>query len=155
VLLAAAPAVLLAGCARKPAADTRGPAATQGGSQTQGDIEVLGGLLEVERATLLALAGAGGGVLARARAHDRAHVERLTREIERLGGSVADRASAVAASPQDAKLTALAAYLDALPKLYDERLRALAAGIYAVEAEHLAAITGRTPDAFVVGVRRA
>ena len=150
-LLAAAPAVLLAACGDEPAPDTGvGTPGVEVSSQRQGDTEVLGMLLEVERATLAVL----GGDHARVRAHDRAHVERLEEEIRALGGTPADRTGARAGSPADAKLTALAAYLDALPKLYDERLRTLAAGIYAVEAAHLASITGEATEAFVVGENR-
>ena len=150
-LLLAAPAVLLAACGDEPAPDAV-PEPIARGNQQQGDLEVLGFLLEVERATLQALGDDG---LARVRAHDRAHVQRLEQEITRLGGTPSDRTGPVATSPEDAKLTSLAAYLDALPKLYDERLRVLAAGMHAAEAAHLTQITGEAPDAFVLGERRA
>ncbi|MGI8730583.1 MAG: DUF4439 domain-containing protein [Solirubrobacteraceae bacterium] len=52
--------------------------------------------------------------------------------------------------------TAIAAYIDALPKLGEGDLRATAASIVANEAEHVAVLLGalgeqQVPDAFVVG----
>ena len=56
----------------------------------------------------------------------------------------------------DLENTAIAAYIDALPKLGEGDLRATAAAIIANEAEHVAVLLGalgmdQVPDAFVVG----
>ena len=56
----------------------------------------------------------------------------------------------------DLENTAIAAYIDALPKLGEGDLRATAAAIVANEAEHVAVLLGalgmeQVPDAFVVG----
>jgi hypothetical protein len=150
-LVAAAPALLLAACGRKPAADSAGGANNDRGSQAQGDIEVLSFLLGVERAMVRGLSGYD-----RVREHDRAHAAAIERRIRRLGGTVpTDDGHAAHGHAAAIKRDALAAYVDSLPKLYDDDLQRLAASIFAVEAEHLAAITGEAADVFVVGERAA
>ena len=170
-LLAAAPAVLLAACGDEPAPD---PGAAPDGlrSQDQGDVELLGFLMEVEAASVRALAPFAARaehprrrLVESVERHDREHLDRLAEEIGRLGGeppavdtqgdSFDADLEALLRRCEDVKLTALAAYVDAVPKLYHARLQQLAAEIYAAEAAHLTAITGRAGEAFVLGEKRA
>jgi hypothetical protein len=134
---------LLAGCGRD-AARERPPT----------DAEVIGGLLERERAAGAAVAAvAGAGAVAM---QDELHAGRLTQ----LAGTHAGAADAPAGSGPGGLATALGreqeslfAYVAALPRLADPDLRVLAMQLAASEAEHMAALrlaAGRepAPDAF-------
>ena len=101
------------------------------------------------------------------RDHERAHVQDLSRMIRSIGGrpNVAQRSySFPRLATQDQALrfairlenTAIAAYIDALPRLNTPGLRAEGAAIVASEAEHLAVLNGAlrqrpVPAAFVTG----
>ena len=157
-LLAAAGGLLLSGCGR---ASSGGDSAskTDRGTQIEGDIEVLSGLLELEQQAHAFYTGARGEHFAQIAAHEAEHVRRLDQALQELGGKPQPTAAAFANSDAPgvfaAKLenTLVAAYLDAIPKLADPKWRSLAAQIVAVEAEHLAVITGDADKAFVAGER--
>jgi hypothetical protein len=103
--------------------------------------------------------------------HEREHARRLAGAIEDLGGrpngprpaaeyaegfpALRDREAALSFAV-DVENTAVAAYIDSLPKLFSANLRAEAAAIVTSEAQHLTVLLdalGRptVPDAFVTG----
>jgi rubrerythrin len=138
------------------------------------DVDVLNTALDVEY-TAVAVYTAGEPVLrGRTRAlgrefldQEREHAAALVRAIEDLGGTPNKPRKHYATPPlpdQDAFLTfardlentAVAAYIDALPKLTHPQLRATAAAILTLEAEHLSLLLAamdepRVPEAFVTG----
>ena len=141
-LLAAAPALALAGCGQRPDA----PAASDRTTQAQGDSEVLMQLVEAEEA-LIKVGDPG------LRRDARAHRDRLRQELRRLG-TTEYYTLTVEGPAREALQTAIASYIDGIPKLFHRELRVLAATILAVHAEHLAHLDGdRASEAFVVGSR--
>jgi rubrerythrin len=99
--------------------------------------------------------------------HEQEHADGLMSAIKGAGGTP-NRAKASYDFPRlrsqadalrfavDLENTAIAAYIDALPKLGKGDLRATAAAIVSTEAEHVAVLLGalgeqQVPDAFVVG----
>jgi Ferritin-like domain len=153
-------AALVAGCGGedKAVADARA------------DAQVLSALLARERGAVARLAvlrkpgERGAAEIARARAHDEAHVRRLSTELGRLGGErpAADNGAMPAGTPLAGALAVkqdlYARYLDALGRLRAARVRVLVVSIAAVEAEHIAALraaAGADPldDAFPMGER--
>lgn len=164
-------AAFLAGCGDS----TTTPNVVTGPDESdEADVEILNAALDLE---LMAVAGykVGAGRL-RGRAlefgkkfldHEQEHVDALSAAIEDAGGTP-NRAKSSYDFPDlrtqtdvlrfavDLEKTAIAAYIDALPKLSQRELRATAAGIITTEAEHLAVLLdalGRdpAPDAFVTG----
>jgi rubrerythrin len=138
------------------------------------DINVLNSALDLEHqavaAYTVALRALRGENLRAARTfrdQEREHVQALSRAIQGLGGkpNQALRDYGFPRLPtEDAALrfamklenTAIAAYIDALPRLNSADLRAEAAAIVAAEAEHLAVLNGAlsersVPTAFVTG----
>lgn len=169
-------AVLIAACGD----DQTGGAGIGGGraraeGSEEADIEILNSALDLEHMAVAAYkAGASklrGSVLDVAQQfleQEQEHAQGLVAAIKDMGGT-ANRAKssydfpelsgeqAVLRFAMRIENTAVAAYIDALPKLSDAELRATAASIVTNEAEHIAVLRGalglnRVPDAFVRGV---
>jgi rubrerythrin len=103
--------------------------------------------------------------------HEQEHAAGLTQAIKDLGGTPNEAKSEDEYAPMFADLasqedvlrfavdlenTAVAAYIDALPKLSSGELRQTAAAIVSNEAEHVSVLLGaleepQVPDAFVTG----
>ena len=170
VSVAGASAVFLAACSD----DTKNPVKTGPDESDMADVEILNGALDLELMAVAAYkAGAGrmrGSVLAIAKGfleQEQAHADGLAAVIKDADG-VPNRAKSsydfpVLRSQADAlrfavdlENTAIAAYIDALPKLSQKDLCATAASIITCEAEHLSVLLdalGRdpVPAAFVTG----
>jgi hypothetical protein len=169
-------AALIASCGD----DGGDPAETETVSavQMRDDAAVLGYLLDLEYATVAAyeylaprLRGRARGLGGEFRDHARAHAEALRIAIADLGGDgdppkpAAEYRAALPALrgersalelALDVEQTAVAAYAEALTKLFTDPLRATLATILAVEAEHAAVWLGelgrpQVPQAFVTG----
>jgi hypothetical protein len=175
LLLAGAAGALLSGCgggSARTATLTPTPTVDDATyTRTEGDVEVLNGLLDLEHvfAALYvahrgATRGAGRALYDTLIEHERDHVRRLIGAVRDLGGRPAAPAapSSAAGDPfalaERVERTAVAAYVDAVPKVADPDLRRLLATIVAVEAEHLAAARLQqgavaVPVAFVAGAR--
>jgi hypothetical protein len=151
-----------------------------GGDQSvaAADAGVLNGVLELENQMVAAYA-AGSALLRgedlklarRILAQERAHADALAQEVRRLGFKPAAskgayefpalRSAAAVMRYADAlENQAIAAYIDALPKLTSPGLKGTVAAILTNEAEHLASlalVAGRSaaPKAFVLGQRAA
>lgn len=143
--LAAGGALLLTGCGASRSDDEQ---AVPGTSETgrRADIEVLNGLIEVERATAERATG-------RMRSDDQVHIDELSAAIGAAKGTPTTGRLVLHGGLESRKRAALLAYADALPKLSDIGHRKLVAGILTVEAQHLAVLTGEVDGAFVVGER--
>jgi len=138
------------------------------------DIQILNGALDLEHMAVAAYtAGAKllkGATLTAGKAfreHELEHASGLANAIKELGGKPhkAKRGydfpslrteEDVLKFAVDVENTAVAAYLDALPKLAKPELRATAAAIVTNEAEHISVLLGAlgedpVPEAFVVG----
>lgn len=179
--LAGLPAAgLLAGCGGGSGGDERadGLSTTPGRipEGTGGDADLLNGALAAEHLQIAAY-GSGlplleDGALAAAQrflAHERAHARRLQELIRGLGATpVGPRASydfGLPGTSADVLRTlrrveqeTIAVYVQIVPRLADPLLRATAASIAAVEAEHDAVLQQRlgrwpVPTAFVTGGR--
>jgi rubrerythrin len=167
VSVAGGSAVFLAACGGDDESD--------GGAGS--DLEILNDVLDLEHA---AVAGYTAGVellrgdlLRTGRTfleHERAHADALNSAITELGGKP-NRARESYPFPDlksqddalrfanDVELTALAVYLDSIPKLSNGALRATAAQIATSEAEHMSVLLGaldrpQAPEAFVRGARK-
>jgi len=138
------------------------------------DVNVLNEALELEHEAVAAYSAAlevlTGSALRAGRTfrdHEREHVQALTRAIRDLGGrpTKPGRFEFPRLRTQEEVLRfavelengAVAAYVDAIPKLDDPDLRSTAASIVANEAEHLAVLheamgERAVPAAFVTGV---
>jgi hypothetical protein len=149
LLLAGAAGALLGGC---------GAGEGRPGGRDH-DRSLVTGLLRLERRAVAIYERQDGALAARLLAHEREHVARLEDALP--GQRAAGRARA-ADDPGSLELarrleeTSVAAYLTALPRVGDPGLRRLLAGIAAVEAEHLAAVSAAlgepaAPAAFVRG----
>lgn len=174
---AAGATALLGGCGGGGRASSRvgaGPAAADVPGSSAADVDILNVALGLESLQVAAYRRAlphlDGGVAVVARrflAQERTHADALAAAIERLGGTPArgrqpaplpaatDRAGALELALRVEQM-AIGAYLDAIPKLADAGLRARAASILTVEAEHVAVLRGAlgrspTPEAFVTG----
>jgi rubrerythrin len=170
VSAAGASATFLAACSD----DTKNPVKIGPDESDQADVEILNGALDLELMAVAAYkAGAGkmaGSVLAIAKAfleQEQEHADGLAAAIKDADG-VPNRAKTSYDFPVlrtqadalrfavDLENTAIAAYIDALPKLSQDDLRATAASIITTEAEHLSVLLdalGRdpVPAAFVTG----
>jgi rubrerythrin len=168
---AGAPAMLLAACGDS---DATPDIVTGPDESDQADVEILNGALDLELQAVAAYKiGAGrlrGSMLDFAKTlleQEQEHADALAAAIEDAGGTP-NRAKSSYDFPtlrdQTAVLrfavtlenTAIAAYIDALPKLSQGELRATAAGIITNEAEHLAVLLDAlgmnpAPSAFVTG----
>jgi rubrerythrin len=170
VSLAGGSAMLLAACTD----DTKNPVRTGPDESNQADVEILNSALDLELMVVAAYkAGAAhlkGDALALGKLfleQEQEHVDGLSTAIKDADGTP-NRAKTDYPFPTlrtqadvlrfavDLENTAIAAYIDALPKLSDGDLRATAASIITNEAEHLSLLLdalGRdpTPSAFVTG----
>jgi rubrerythrin len=158
-------AVVLGGCG------SRDPNA---GDETASNLELLNGMLDLEHLSVaayttsaIALHGSRARMGRRFRDQELEHVKRLSDAVRELGGTPNMRRKAydfpelrtdrqVMRFAVDLESTAVAAYLDALPRLTDPSLRAAVASIVCVEAEQIAALRDElglepVPDAFVTG----
>jgi len=138
------------------------------------DVNVLNSALDLEHqavaaytAALKVLRGENLRAARTFRDHERAHVQALSQAIKGLGGkpNQAQRSYRFPrlATEDDAlrfamtlENTAIAAYIDAIPRLNTADLRAEGAAIVGAEAEHLAVLNGAlrqrsAPVAFVTG----
>ncbi len=165
-------AVFLAACGDedKDSGASGGP--DLGGNEA--DVEILNSALDLE---LLAVAAyTAGAALLKGETlkvgklfleHEQEHAAGLASAIKDLGGR-ANKAKSAYDFPKlssetdvlrfavDLEQTAVAAYIDALPKLSSGELRGTAAAILTNEAEHVAVLLGalgepQVPDAFVTG----
>ena len=171
VSLAGGSAVFLAACSD----DTKLPQSEIGPDESdEADVEILNSVLDLELMAVAAYkVGAGrlkGELLQIAKRfleQEQAHADGLASAIRDAGGKP-NRAKSSYGFPRlrsqddvlrfaiDFENTAIAAYIDALPKLGKGDLRATAAAIIANEAEHVAVLLGAlgeepVPDAFVLG----
>jgi rubrerythrin len=171
VSVAGGSAVFLAACGRE---DPTSRAAAGPDESDQADVEILNGALDLELMAVAAYKAAAGqmrgSVLEIAKtflAQEQEHADGLSAAIEDAGGTP-NRAKSSYEFPElrsqddalkfavDLENTAIAAYIDALPKLTQGDLRATAAAIVTSEAEHVAVLLdalGRdpAPNAFVTG----
>lgn len=169
--VAGSSAVFLAGCGD----DTKNPDVQTGPDESDAaDVEILNSVLDLELMAVEAYkTGAGrlkGGVLQIAKGlleQEQEHADALAAAIRDLGGTPNEPKSTyefprmrsqrdVLRFAVELENTAIAAYIDALPKFSQGELRATAAGIVACEAEHIAVLLGQlgepqTPEAFVNG----
>ncbi|CAN5286342.1 ferritin-like domain-containing protein [soil metagenome] len=164
-------AMFLAACGN----ETTTPNVVTGPDESdQADVEILNGALDLELMAIAAYkAGAGrlrGSVLQIGKkflAQEQEHADALAAAIKEAGG-MPNRAKSDYDFPElrtqsdvlrfavDLEYTAIAAYIDALPKLSQGDLRATAAGIITNEAEHAAVLLDAlgenpVPSAFVTG----
>jgi rubrerythrin len=171
VSVAGGSAMFLAACGD----DTKSPgAATAPDESDQADVEILNSALDLELMAVAAYkAGAArlkGDVLKVGKLfleQEQEHADGLMSAIKDAGGTP-NKAKASYDFPRltsqrdvlrfavDIENTAIAAYIDALPKLGKGDLRATASAIVANEAEHVAVLLGalgeqQAPAAFVVG----
>jgi rubrerythrin len=171
VSVAGGSAVFLAACGRE---DPTSRAPTGPDESDQADVEILNGALDLELMAVAAYKVAAGqmrgSVLEVGKtflAQEQEHADGLSAAIKDAGGTP-NRAKSTYGFPElrsqddalkfavDLENTAIAAYIDALPKLTQGDLRATAAAIVTSEAEHVAVLLdalGRDPmpDAFVTG----
>jgi rubrerythrin len=169
VLVAGSSATFLAACGDDTKLAPAGP-----DESDAADVEILNAALDLElmavaayRAGIALLAGEVREVAKRFLDQEREHAAGLASAIKHAGGTP-NRAKASYDFPRlrtqadvlrfavDIENTAIAAYIDALPKLGKGDLRATAAAILANEAEHIAVLLGalgmqQVPAAFVVG----
>jgi rubrerythrin len=146
------------------------------------DVMILNAALDLENTAIAAYtAGAAllkGAVLETGKlflAHEQEHAAGLAQAIRDLGGTP-NKAKPSAAYAKgfpklrsqndvlrfavDLENTAVAAYVDAIPKLSDPKLRQTAAAINTNEAEHISVLLGAlgkppVPDAYVTGGKSA
>lgn len=158
------------------------PAASSGGGGAGGDVKILNAALDLENTAVAAYAAGIPLLVGPARRHaklfrdqEQAHADGVAQAIKDLGGtpnrakSEAEYGDALGIGElrgQKAVLRAalgienmaVAAYLDAIPKLSSGELRGTAAAIVTNEAEHISVLLGalgrpEVPDAFVTGRR--
>lgn len=171
VSVAGGSAVLLAACSD----DTKLPQSEIGPDESDAaDVEILNGALDLELMAVAAYkVGAGrlkGDLLQVAKLflqHEQEHADGLAAAIKDAGGKP-NRPQASYDFPRlrsqedvlrfaiDFENAAIAAYIDALPKLGEGELRATAASILSNEAEHVAVLLDAlgeepVPAAFVLG----
>ncbi len=169
VSIAAGSAVFLSACGDDTKTAVVGP-----DESDEADVEILNSALDLElmavAAYKLGAAKLAGDALAIGKLfleQEQEHADGLMAAIEDAGGTP-NRAKSSYDFPSfgsqtdvlrfavDLENTAIAAYIDALPKLGEGDLRATAAAIIANEAEHVAVLLGalgeeQVPEAFVVG----
>jgi bacterioferritin (cytochrome b1) len=149
------PAVLLAACGGGGATTT-----TPGPTSAQSDVDILNNALNVENTAIAIyatamkkLTGANLGLAKQFFTQEMAHADALGKAVQKLGGTPSlpqpSYAAAIGHPRTDADMltlaetietTAIAAYLDALPKLSDPTLRQTVAAIMTSDAEHLSVL---------------
>jgi hypothetical protein len=140
----------------------------------ESDAALLNNLLDLEYTEVAAYRAAARdlrGPVARLGEHERTHAEELTRSVRRLGATPSvprPQAEYAADFPPlttraqalefllDVESTAVAAYLDAIPKINTPALRAALSATLTAEAEHMAVVLGdlgraQAPEPFVTG----
>jgi len=170
VSVAGGSAIFLAACG-----DSAKPLVQTGPDESdQADVEILNGALDLELMAVAAYKTAAGqmrGSLLQVGklflAQEQEHADGLSAAIKDAGGKP-NRGKSSYDFPElrsqtdavkfavDLESTAIAAYIDALPKISKGDLRATAASIITAEAEHLAVLLDAlgqnpTPSAFVTG----
>ena len=157
-------------------------AVMENGAGGERDVMILNAALDLENTAIAAYtAGAAllkGPVLATGKlflAQEQEHAAGLAQAIRDLGGTPKKAKPAAAYAKGFPKLrsqndvlrfavdlenTAVAAYVDAIPKLSDPKLRQTAAAINTNEAEHISVLLGAlgkppVPDAYVTGGKSA
>lgn len=176
VSMAGGSAMFLAACGEDEKNADTSTTSTGKGSAAEGDIAILNSALDLENMAVAAYtAGAAllkGEVLEVGKlfaSQEQEHADGLAEAIKQLGGTANKPKMAEEygfpklASQEDVlnfavdlENTAVAAYIDALPKLSSPDLRGTAAAIVTNEAEHISVLLGalgkpQVPDAFVVG----
>jgi len=169
VSLAGGSAMFLAACTD----DTKNPV-TGPDESDQADVEILNAALDLELMVVAAYKAGAAQLKGNALALSKLFLEQEQEHVDGLSSAIRDadgtpnRAKSDYPFPSlrsqadvlrfavDLENTAIAAYIDALPKLSDGDLRATAASIITNEAEHLSLLLhalGRdpTPSAFVTG----
>lgn len=147
---------------------------TKAKSPRETDVAILNTALDLEHMAVAAytagapmLKGAALSAGKTFRAHEQEHADGLTTAIKDLGGKpnrtrgtydfpTLRNQDDVLTFAVDIESTALAAYIDALPKLSMSQLRGTASAIVTNEAEHIAVLLAAlgedpVPDAFVTG----
>lgn len=163
-LLLAAPAVALSACGKAAEEPAEENPNVDTGTQKQGDIALLTGLLD-EEAKDAPFAGSddtplGQFALARSLEREASRNRRAFQTaVKALGGRVPgtrfpEFAPFDAAGAATAVEASIRLYLDFIPKLSDGRVRKLVAGVYAVKAERLAELRivldqPPVPEAFI------
>lgn len=174
-VLAAVPALAVAGCGGGESDERDDPTATDLDSDTPGDAGVLNGALAQEHASIAAYTACAPLLTGRALAAARhflaqehrhaAHLRALLRELDVSPASAQGAYDFGAPARQSDVLRLLRAveqrsifvYVDAVGRLEDPRLRATVAAIATTEAEHEAVLLGQldrwpVPTAFVAGM---
>ena len=153
--LVLAAGLAVAGCGGGPDEPAEFDQARNPESQRMGDIEILGFVLTEKRVVL-----AAASEVPEIAAHEREHVARLEREIRGLKGKPPAAGETRRLDLIAAEENFIAAAIDALPKLADERRRALLAAMMTADAGHVAFLRARADeepvtDAFVYGRKAA
>lgn len=171
ISLAGGSAMFLAACGD----DTKSPTASLGPDESDvADVEILNSALDLELMAVAAYKAGAAKLKGSALQAGKLFLEQEQEHADGLAAAIKDadgtpnRAKSSYDLPRFASQeqvlrfavvlenTAIAAYIDALPKLGKGDLRATAAAITSNEAEHLAVLLGalgeqQVPDAFVVG----
>ena len=170
VSVAGASAMFLAACSD----DTKNPVKIGPDESDQADVEILNGALDLEFMAVAAYKVGAGGLRGERLAIVKGFLEQEQEHADGLAGAIKDldgtpnRAKSRYDFPVlgseadvlrfaiDLENTAIAAYIDALPKFSDKPLRSMAASIITNEAEHVSVLLealGRepVPGAFVTG----
>ena len=170
VSVAGASAVFLGACSD----DTKNPVKVGPDESDQADVEILNGALDLELMAVAAYKVGAGHLRGERLAIVKQFLEQEQEHADGLGAAIKDadgtpnRAKAnydfpvlrseadVLRFAVDLENTAIAAYIDALPKLSKKDLRATAASIITNEAEHLSVLLDAlgmdpAPTAFVTG----
>ncbi|MCW3065580.1 MAG: hypothetical protein JWN32_2752 [Solirubrobacterales bacterium] len=168
-------AVLLGACGGKSQPAT-GSVPTATAANPSVDVDILNRALDVENTAIAVYTAATKVLPADALAlakiilgQEMAHADALTKAVQQIGGTPnqpkGDYTSAIGQPKSQADMlraaemienTAVTAYLDAIPKLTDPKLRQTVASILTDEAEHLSVLRERlglppVPAAFVRG----
>jgi rubrerythrin len=168
-------AVFLAACGSSKTTPSGGASA---GGTADADVAILNSALDLENMAIFVYTN--GARLLRGDAlkagktflgHEKAHAQGISRAIQDLGGTPNKPKAAYDVSKPSNQIetlklaekienVAVAAYIDAIPKLSDPKLRATAAAIATTEAEHIAVLRKALghraiPTAFVTGSRAA
>ena len=168
--VAGASTMFLAACSD----DTKNPVKIGPDESDQADVEILNGVLDLELLTVAAYKVGAGRLRGDRLSIVKGFLEQEQAHVDGLGGTIKDldgtpnRAKSTYDFPVlrseadvlrfaiDLENTAIAAYIDALPKFSDKDLRSMAGSIITNEAEHSSVLLqalGRepVPDAFVTG----
>lgn len=169
-------AMFLAACGSDKKTSSDG--SSSGGGTAGDDVEILNSALDLENMAIFVYTDGArllkGDALKASKTflgHEKAHAQGIARAIKSLGGTPNKAKTAYDIGKPTSQLdvlrlaekienVAVAAYVDAIPKLGDPKLRATAAAIATTEAEHIAVLRKAlghraVPTAFVTGTRAA